>query len=150
MDMVRGRAAKHLALAEEEESGFIDPTVSVRDGLPHPSSDRPNVAVVSSNGMDIDLHLGHALQLLVYGPREDGLPCLLETRPAPEPGSGPSRWEALADALPDCFALLTASAGWNPRDILGRRGIRVLISEDDIQGLVDVLYGGGNKGKKHS
>jgi len=120
---------------------------SVADRLPAPTKKRPNVAVVSSNGMEVDLHLGQAYQVLVYGPREDGLPCLLETRPVPEPGSGSSRWQDLADILDDCFAILTASAGESPRRILGEHGITVLITESEIEGSVDQLYGGGKKKK---
>jgi len=116
-------------------------------GLPKPSADRPRVAVVSSTGMDVDLHLGQARTILIYGPRADGLTCLLETRQAPEPGSGESRWEQLADTLHDCFALLAASAGGKPREVLGGRGIRVVLTEDNIEGTVDVLYGGGKKYK---
>nr|MBF0222202.1 dinitrogenase iron-molybdenum cofactor biosynthesis protein [Desulfobulbaceae bacterium] len=116
--------------------------------LPKPSKDKPNVAVVSSNGMAIDLHLGQAYQALIYGPREDGLPCLLGTRPVPEPGGGVSRWEGLAESIKDCFALLTASAGDSPRKILAQHGITVLINEGEIEGTVDVLFGGGKKGKK--
>jgi nitrogen fixation protein NifB len=119
-----------------------------RPGWPKPTQERPNVAVVSSDGMDVDLHLGEAIRILIYGPREDGLACLLESRPAPEPGGGESRWEALADTLADCFVLLAASAGENPRKILKRRGIKVLITDDSIEGTVDVLYGGGRKKKK--
>ena len=55
--------------------------------LPRPTSERPNVAVVSSNGIEVDLHLGQAIRLLIYGPREDGLACLLDVRDAPEPGT---------------------------------------------------------------
>lgn len=115
--------------------------------LPKPSIDRPNAAVVSSGGMEVDLHLGQAKTALIYGPREDGLACLLEVRALPEPGFGAARWELLADILKDCFALLAASAGESPRKILENRGIRILITEDDIEGVVDVLYGGGKKGK---
>ncbi|MFV0439126.1 MAG: NifB/NifX family molybdenum-iron cluster-binding protein [Desulfopila sp.] len=115
-------------------------------GLPRPQRERPNVAVVSSNGMDVDLHLGQAPQLLVYGPRADGLNCLLECRPAPPPGGGDSRWSLLADTIGDCFALLTASAGDRPRDILDARGVRVIITKDNIEATVDTLYGGGKKG----
>ena len=118
---------------------------SVLTGLPKPSAERPRVAVVSATGMDVDLHLGQAKTILIYGPREDGLACLLETRQAPEAGSGESRWEQLADTLHDCFALLAASAGQKPREVLGSRGIRVLLTEDTIEGTVDVLYGGGKK-----
>ena len=122
----------------------------VQIGLPQPTTERPRVAVVSATGMEVDLHLGQARTLLIYGPREDGLTCLLETRPAPDPGSGEARWQQLAETLPDCFALLAASAGLRPREILGHHGIRVLVGEQDIEGTVDVLYGGGKKQKcKH-
>ncbi len=122
----------------------------VQTGLPQPTPERPRVAVVSGTGMEVDLHLGQARTLLIYGPREDGLTCLLETRPTPDPGSGEARWQQLAETLPDCFALLAASAGLRPREILGHHGIRVLVGEQDIEGTVDVLYGGGKKQKcKH-
>ncbi|MBI5556625.1 MAG: radical SAM protein [Deltaproteobacteria bacterium] len=116
--------------------------------LPKPSKERPNVAVVSTNGMDIDLHLGQAARALIYGPREDGLPCLLTTRALPEAGGGGARWEKLADSFTDCFALLTSGAGENPRSILSRRGITVLVTDGNVEGTVDVLYGGGKKGKQ--
>lgn len=120
---------------------------SVDVGLPKPSKDRPRVAVVSGSGMDVDLHLGQAKTILIYGPREDGLTCLLETRQAPAAGSGEGRWDQLASTLHDCFALLAASAGERPREVLGGHGIRVLLTEDNIEGTVDVLYGGGKKKK---
>jgi hypothetical protein len=68
--------------------------------------------------MDVDLHLGQAKTFLIYGPREDGLNCLLDTRPAPSAGSGEARWDQLAETLQDCFALLAASAGQRPRKFL--------------------------------
>jgi len=115
--------------------------------VPKPTAARPNVAVLSSNGMDIDLHLGQAIKALIYGPREDGLACLLGTRDLPEPGSGDNRWQQVAEILQDCFVLLAASAGQKPRDILGGQGLTVLLLEDNVEGTVDVLYGGGKKGK---
>jgi nitrogen fixation protein NifB len=147
METVRESASRYIAVSAEQEA-VTGCHRDVRPGLPKPTRKRPNVAVVSSNGMDVDLHLGEAIRVLIYGPREDGLACLLESRPAPEPGGGGSRWETLADTLPDCFVLLAASAGENPREILGRRGIKVLITGDSIEGTVDVLYGGGKKKKK--
>ncbi|WP_457574161.1 NifB/NifX family molybdenum-iron cluster-binding protein [Desulfolithobacter sp.] len=114
--------------------------------LPRPSRERPNVAVVSGNGMEIDLHLGQANRILIYGPREDGLTCLLEARPVPTTEKGGSRWEALArTCLRDCFALLAAQAGEAPKKILAGLGIKVLTTKDNIEGTVDVLYGGGKK-----
>ncbi len=135
---------------EENTSGCCttaEPENSTMDGLPKPQKDRPNVAVASTSGMDVDLHLGQAKTLLIYGPREDGLHCLLETRQTPQAGGGENRWEQLADTLHDCFALLAASAGQKPRDVLGTHGIRVFVTEENIEGTVDVLYGGGKKKK---
>ncbi|MDD2464933.1 MAG: NifB/NifX family molybdenum-iron cluster-binding protein [Desulfobulbus sp.] len=116
-------------------------------GLPTPTKDRPRVAVASGSGMDVDLHLGQTKIFLIYGPREDGLNCLLETRQAPPAGSGESRWDELAETLHDCFALLAASAGQRPREVLGAHGIRVFLTEENIEGTVDVLYGGGKQKK---
>jgi len=118
---------------------------TVQPGLPKPSGQRTRVAVASATGLDVDLHLGQASTLLVYGPRGDGLTCLLETSTAPPACSGEGRWDQLAEILPDCFALLAASAGQRPREVLAGRGIRVIITEENIEGTVDVLYGGGKK-----
>ncbi len=114
--------------------------------MPKPTKERPNVAVVSTNGMDVDLHLGEAYQMLIYGPRDDGLACLLETRMASEI-RGVHRWHNLADTLEDCFTLLVTHAGDAPRKVLAEHGIKVILTEDNIEGLVDVLYGGGKKVK---
>jgi len=115
---------------------------------PKPTKNRPNVAVASLTGMDVDLHLGQAYTFLIYGPREDGLPCLLENRPAPEAGGGDSRWQELAESLGDCFALLASGAGNRPTKVLTNAGITVLITENEIEGTVDVLFGGGKTKKK--
>jgi nitrogen fixation protein NifB len=119
METVNKSASRYIAVSEEPKSApcLGSNKNAVPPGPPRPTKQRPNVAVVSSNGMEVDLHLGEAMRLLIYGPREDGLACLLETRPAPEPGGGGARWETLADILPDCFVLLAASAGENPRKL---------------------------------
>ncbi|MHB1183582.1 MAG: radical SAM protein [Desulfobulbia bacterium] len=144
------KAAQHLSvvcLPEQAPPGESIAPVGEGLSVPKPTTDRPNVAVLSANGMDIDLHLGQAIKALIYGPREDGLACLLGTRDLPEPGSGDNRWEQVAEILKDCFVLLAASAGQKPRDILGGHGLTVLLLEDNVEGSVDVLYGGGKKGK---
>ncbi|MCX5869867.1 MAG: dinitrogenase iron-molybdenum cofactor biosynthesis protein [Deltaproteobacteria bacterium] len=156
MTRVRDQVTKYLTVVAIPEKIQPDRTAdasgesccSVAAALPTPSAGRPNVAVVSSNGMEVDLHLGHAITALIYGPREDGLVCLLGARTLPEPGAGASRWEILADTLKDCFVLLAASAGESPRKVLSSQGISVLITEDNIEGSVEVLYGGGRRCKK--
>lgn len=112
-----------------------------------PSKDKPNVAVVSSNGIEVDLHLGRAKQFLIYGPRKDGLTCLLEARRAPAPGKGNNRWNEVSLLLNDCFVLLAASAGEAPRTTLSKKGLQVVLTDENIEGTVDALYGGGKKGK---
>jgi nitrogen fixation protein NifB len=114
--------------------------------MPKPSPMRPNLAVASSNGMDINLHLGQAEKLLIYGPRDDGLACLLETRNTPKNGEA-NRWQALADLCQDCFAILASHAGDTPRRQLAQSGIELLLQDDQIEGVVDMLYGGGKKRK---
>lgn len=152
MTAIRAQVAQHLPLvlapekivAEKSEGCGCHSAASL---LPKPSKEQPNVAVVSLSGMEVDLHLGHAATALIYGPRADGLTCLLGTRELPEAGTGAARWERLADTLKDCFALLAASAGESPRKVLAERGITVLVTDDEIEGTVDVLFGGGKKGK---
>lgn len=154
MREAREAAAKYMELMPQEEAcGWnlvgLDRPAAAPLGLllPKPSGRRVNVAVASESGMEIDLHLGQAKKFLIYGPREDGLPCLLGTRVAPASGSGEARWEELALTLSDCFALLAAGAGEKPRRVLGGHGLQVLVSDADAGGAVDVLFGGGKKGK---
>ncbi len=149
MDTARKRASRYIIVLDEKKPELcIEENQTTPTGFPQPTPEKPNVAVASSNGMDIDLHLGAAIRVLIYGPREDGLPCLLGSRAAPEPGGGEARWKNLAETLQDCFALLAASAGESPKRVLAAHGIKVLIVEDSIEGTVDVLYGGGRKKKK--
>lgn len=158
MDAARNAAAAYLPVldasardglpvARRTGLGCGEPVaVTAGSGLPLPGGDRPFVAVASSDGFDVDEHLGHARQFLVYGPK-DGPVGLLGVRPAPPAGSGDARWEALAAVLSDCAYLLVSSAGQRPVDYLAGKGLRVIQTEDNIEGLVDVLYGGGKKGK---
>lgn len=171
MDAARNAAAAYLPVldasardglpvARRTDPGCGEPVaVSAGSGLPLPGGDRPYVAVASSDGFDVDEHLGHARQFLVYGPKDGpasgpsadrmtGPVELLGVRPAPPAGSGDARWEALAAVLSDCAYLLVSSAGQRPVEYLAGKGLRVIQTEDNIEGLVDVLYGGGKKGRK--
>lgn len=150
MRILRGLAGRHLPIAEASAATGPETTdmAAMHQAVaPRPSQERPNVAVVSMSGMAVDLHLGQASQVLIYGPREDGLISLLHTRPMPATGGGTSRWQQLAASLTDCFCLLAASAGDNPRAVLQDHGISVRITTDEIEGTVDRLYGGGKKAK---
>lgn len=145
--------AQDVTWAESLGEGDTDATLHLNNpAVPKPAPGKPNVAVASSDGLEVDLHLGQAIRFLVYGPRPgDGLPSLIGMRDAPEPGvegGGDARWKALAEVLSDCFAVLASSVGQNPRKALAAQGITVLTTEADVQGAVDVLYGGGKKQKR--
>lgn len=161
LELLRAAAARYISLVPGadpcgedilwmEHAGTSATLSPENPGLPKPSGARVNVAVASSGGMDVDLHLGQAIKFLIFGPRQgDGLPSLLGVREAPEPGGGDKRWTDLAETLNDCFAILAASAGAHPREVLAEQGLSVLTAETDIQGAVDLLFGGGKKnGKK--
>lgn len=141
---LRERASRHLPVSEYSPAEEAGPP-PVTSGYPRPERARPNVAVASSSGLEIDLHLGQAEKLLILGPRTDGLLCLLESRPLPVSGGGGRRWEELAALLPDCFSLLAAQAGEKPRTILGELGIRVLLGEGGVAETVERLYGHAKK-----
>ncbi|MCF8032308.1 MAG: hypothetical protein K9K66_06385 [Desulfarculaceae bacterium] len=156
LERLAGLAARHLpaqavdlaACMEAVEWDSGEPAAS-QVVLPKPSKHKPCLAVCSSDGFEVDLHLGQAGRFLIYGP-QDGPVVLLETRPAPEPGDGDTRWQQAYLVLSDCFAVLAAAAGESPRRILADKGLPVLIQEGNVEGLVDVLFGGGKKkgGKK--
>ena len=150
IDKARKSAARYLPVIDARLSGKcscrpIQATPFYELKKPVPAPGKPNVAVISSNGVEIDLHLGKANKVLVYGPREDGLACLLEVRDTPAAGEGAARWRDLAVLLDDCFVLLAAQAGETPRQILAERNIPVVITDDQIEGVVDSLFGGGKK-----
>jgi nitrogen fixation protein NifB len=115
--------------------------------LPRPGGARPFVAVASASGLDVDLHLGRAERLLIYGCRADGLVCLRETRSAPQPGGGNRRWQELSTSLADCCALLVAQVGETPRRVLQENGIRVMVTDGQIEPLVERIFGGGKAGR---
>jgi nitrogen fixation protein NifB len=98
--------------------------------------------VASSNGREVDLHLGEAAWLLIVGPWPDGTYGVLSKREAPEPGG--NRWQRLAKDLADCFALLVADAGDNPRRILAENGIPVLTGEGGLAGLAETIFTAGS------
>lgn len=108
--------------------------------LAPPQGLRPLVAVASSSGSTVDTHLGQAREFWIYG-RDEGRVRLIGTRPAPAPGDGDMRWEALAEVLSDCSYLLVASVGRKPLEILASRRLTVIEAEGWVLSLVRQLYG---------
>lgn len=114
---------------------------------PMPDLERPYVAVATSDGEAVDVHLGHAEKLLVYG-NDNGLVTLREARLTPPRGGGSDRWKALAEVLSDVKVLIAAGAGDSPRTILAEYGIDVRVYDDaPLQGAVLHAFGIKPKGK---
>jgi nitrogen fixation protein NifB len=93
-----------------------------------PTERRPYVAVASREGLFVNQHLGEATGLWVFA-LKDGKATLVDRRPTPAPGGGEERWSALADVVPDCFAILAAGFGKSPESILGARGVKLVAAE---------------------
>ncbi len=85
--------------------------------------DKPYVAVATTEGMLVNLHLGDAPSFQIWGPNGQGY-ALVEERPAPPPGGGSQRWWDMAEILKDCRAVLVSAIGDTPRAILEESGIQ--------------------------
>ena len=100
-------------------------------------------AVASREGLLVNQHLGEAERLFVFRVEGDGSCGTEDIRPLPAEGGGTERWEAVADSLADCEALLVAGIGAPPRRVLEARGIAVHV----VEGLVSEALGALAKGK---
>jgi nitrogen fixation protein NifB len=107
----------------------------------NPEEDRPHVAVATMEGVLVNQHLGEAEQIAVYGKNEHGF-YLVDRRRTPQPGGGQLRWQALAEMLKDCRAILVASAGKAPRSALVDQGIEVIMMEGLIEEGLHAVYSG--------
>ena len=100
-------------------------------------------AVASREGLLVNQHLGEAERLFVFRVEADGSCGTEDIRSLPAEGGGAERWEAVADSLADCEALLVAGIGAPPRRVLEGRGIAVHV----VEGLVSEALGALAKGK---
>jgi nitrogen fixation protein NifB len=103
---------------------------------------RPYIAVASMEGVLINQHLGEACQLYIYGKNNGGV-SLIETRQTPEPGDGMRRWQALSDTINDCRAVLVSGIGANPKQMLTKNGVDVMVIEGVIEEAVKTVFEGG-------
>jgi len=101
---------------------------------------KPYVAVATSDGVNVDVHLGKAEKLLLYDVRQ-GEVALAGSRACPPKGGGEGRWEALADVLADCRALIAASAGESPRQALLARGLPVVTGSTTVEEAASRIFG---------
>ncbi|AEF82765.1 radical SAM protein [Leadbettera azotonutricia] len=132
--------ADAAGLIGDQNSGELDRLLA-EASIPKPTSKRPYLAIASMEGLFVNRHLGEATQLWVFG-IEKGKLVLCEQRSTPEPGSGNTRWETLANTFSDCFALLAANCGATPKKVLESLSLPVITGEGLITDLAASLLGG--------
>ena len=113
--------------------------------------DTIRIAVVSSNGIDVDLHFGQAKEFIIYEIGKDGSANKLEIRPIPEKTIHPAqeggrsggccfhddgKIEDMAKTISDCGYLLIEKIGNHPGRLLQREGIYVLEKSGNIEELL--------------
>jgi nitrogen fixation protein NifB len=126
--------ADAVGLLEEDRSQNLHGCLSACAALPPPlNPDRPYVAVATREGALVNLHLGAAPFLQIWGQDPDRGFTLIEERTTPPPGS-PDRWWALAETLKDCRAVLVSAIGETPRAILKESGVMPL----EVSGVIDM------------
>lgn len=132
--------ADAVGLLDEDRSGeFAALMDAARDEV---AAGRPYVAVATREGVLVNQHLGVADRVQIWEKIQDGFR-LTGDRPCPSPGSE-GRWEALAEVVSDCRAILVAAAGEAPRKALEAAGVAVCEMEGLIDDALETVYGGGN------
>jgi nitrogen fixation protein NifB len=102
---------------------------------------RPYIAAATREGLLVNQHLGEADSLHIFETtggeiRRAGI------RDTPPRGLGDRRWEALADTLRDCRALLVGGVGPKPRNVLTQSGLKVIEMEGLIEDALRELFAG--------
>jgi nitrogen fixation protein NifB len=129
--------ADAVGLLAEDRSQELHGCLSACASLPPPPDpERPYVAVATREGVLVNLHLGEAPALQIWGQDPNGGFTFMEERTAPLPGS-PDRWWALAETLKDCRVVLVSAIGDTPRTILKESGVLPL----EVSGFIDMALG---------
>lgn len=105
--------------------------------------EKPYIAATSSDGISIDLHLGEAAQLWIYGYDNNGKVDFVETRRMPAPDGLTNRWDAIAELIPDCNVLLVRGLGRTPYERLQSKGVRVESVDGYIRDIAETLFVSG-------
>lgn len=134
--------ADAVGLLGKDKSGEMAGCLKTCATIPAPSAQpRPYVAVASLEGMLVNQHLGETTKFLIYG--QDGKKFkLIEERPAPIPGGGIGRWQALTRLFHDCRAVMVAQMGDSPRQTFEKAGIQAVTMSGFIEAGLDAVYSG--------
>ncbi|MBN2039424.1 MAG: nitrogenase cofactor biosynthesis protein NifB [Spirochaetes bacterium] len=104
-------------------------------------ADRPYVAVASEEGFLINRHLGETNELYIYEKKEGEI-SFVEKRQTPVRGIGDERWIELSKTLKDCSVILSGNSGENPKKILNKNGIQVVVTEGIITDILEKVFKG--------
>ena len=142
----------HCARCRADAVGLIDADQSLdyaatlehyTHAEPAMDTTRPHVAVASLEGMLVNLHLGEAEKVLIFGKVEgDDEYEVVDVRHLPDRGNGDDRWKQMARDLADCRAILVSAAGPRPKKVLENFGLPVLEMEGMIEEALEALYSG--------
>ncbi|MCD6184809.1 MAG: radical SAM protein [Deltaproteobacteria bacterium] len=134
--------ADAISILGEENSAELIEKLQEYSKLPEIYDDkRPYVAVATLEGALVNQNLGKARELFIYGKRDEQIK-FIEFRKTPKPGQGMKRWEQLAETIDDCRALLVHSIGYNPREVISKKGIDILELDGIIDEAVEAVFEG--------
>jgi len=124
--------ADAAGLLNEPMSNYVVDCLKQSTEMPlRPEEHRPYIAVASTTGKEVDLHLGAAPFVSIYQKTPESYQ-LLEERIMPDKGLGDARWEKVSDLLGDCRLILVGAAGGKPRTMLREMGLDVLSATSTV------------------
>lgn len=106
---------------------------------------RPYIAVASTDGLQVNQHLGEAKNLRIYRPDEHGAQ-LIDVRVVSSEAEGAVRWMRMADLLNDCAVVLVSGAGLMPRKVLAHCGVDIGIVEGGVHEALTAIATTGDLG----
>ena len=134
--------ADAVGLLGQDQSIEFAQTLESFTHMPTPiDTNRPHIAVATQEGMLVNLHLGEARKVIVYGhdPEADEYE-IIDVRELPPVGGGDDRWKKLAHNLRDCRALLVSASGPRPKQIIEGFGLAVVEMEGLIEEGLEALF----------
>lgn len=142
------RQMTHCTRCRADAVGLLGKDRSLEFAPPHLQADiltwagegRPNVAVATGDGLQVDVHLGAARKLQIWDNGPTGFR-FLEERPCPEAGVE-GRWDLLGQSLQDCRAILVGAAGETPRKALEPHGLLTLAMTGSIVDCLEKVFRG--------
>jgi len=157
MNSLRNRCEEHLpqmrhckrcradavGLLGKDKSGEMAGCLNACATMPKQKTpqERPYVAVASLEGMLVNQHLGETGKFMIWKEDGEGF-ALVEERPAPPPGGGIGRWQAITRLLYDCRAVLVADMGESPKKIFTKAGLQPVTMSGFIEDGLLAVYSG--------